>query len=89
MSCSKSCVIKTFKIFIYLFVIYNFKKYENNNQTNYEYFIEEYYNFIKILEQKDIALSQLKLIRNKIIKKSYSKMKNKLLKEIEAYAKSK
>ena len=73
----------------YLFVIYNFKKYENNNQTNYEYFIEEYYNFIKILEQKDIALSYLKLIRNKIIKKSYSKMKNKLLKEIEAYAKGK
>ena len=73
----------------YLFIIYSFRKYENHNQTRYEYFIEEYDNFIKIIKQKDIALVYLRLIRDKAIKKSYSKTKKKLIKVIENYAKSK
>lgn len=73
----------------YLFIIYSFRKYENHNQTRYEYFIEEYDNFIKIIKQKDIALAYLRLIRDKAIKKSYSKTKKKLIKVIENYAKSK
>ena len=73
----------------YLFTIYSFRKYENHNQTRYEYFIEEYDNLIKIIKQKDIALVYLRLIRDKAIKKSYSKIKKKLIKVIENYAKSK
>ena len=73
----------------YLFTIYSFRKYENHNQTRYEYFIKEYDNFIKIIKQKDIALVYLRLIRDKAIKKSYSKTKKKLIRVIENYAKSK
>jgi predicted GIY-YIG superfamily endonuclease len=72
-----------------IFTIYNDKRYDNHNQTRYEYFIEEYNNFIEIIKQKDIALVYLRLIRDKAIKKSYSKTKKKLIKVIENYAKSK
>ena len=73
----------------YLFIIYSFRKYENHNQTRYEYFIEEYDNFIKIIKQKYISLVYLRLIIDNAIKKSYSKTKKKLIKVIENYAKSK
>ena len=73
----------------YLFIIYSFRKYENHNQTRYEYFIKEYDNFIKIIKQKDIALAYLRLIRDKALKKSCAKTKKKLIKVIENYAKSK
>ena len=70
----------------YLILIYNFKNYKNSNQTNYEYFISEYNNLIDKLENKNICISFLTLIRNKLITKSYLKMKNKLLREMRKYA---
>lgn len=71
----------------YLFAIYSFKNYQNHNETRYEYFIAEYNNLFDKLANKNICLSYLNLIRNKIIKKSYVKIKKKLTKEIENYAK--
>lgn len=73
----------------YLFTIYCFKKYSNLKENRYEYFITEYNNLFNIIENKCIALSFLKLIRNKEIKKFYIKLKKNLIKEVEIYAKSK
>ena len=71
----------------YLFTIYSFKNYQNHNETRYEYFIAEYNNLFDKLINKNICLSYLNLIRDKTIKKSYVKIKKKLTKEIENYAK--
>ena len=71
----------------YLFTIYSFKNYQNLNETRYEYFIAEYNNLFDKLINKNICLSYLNLIRDKTIKKSYVKIKKKLTKEIENYAK--
>lgn len=73
----------------YLFAIYNDKTYDNFSENRYEFFIKEYEHLFENIQQKDIGLSYLLLIRNKIIKKSYLKIKKKLTKEIEDYAKSK
>ena len=71
----------------YLFTIFIFKQYPEVNENRYEYFIKEYNYLFNLLAKKDICVSYLKLIRDKIIKKSYATMKKKLIKEIENYAK--
>ena len=73
----------------YLFAIYNDKTYDNFTENRYEHFIAEYHYLLKHLQQKDICLSYLEIIRNKIIKKSYMKVKKNLIKEIKNYAKGK
>lgn len=73
----------------YLCAIYNFKNYQSFNENRYEYFISEYDRLFDLICQKDICLPYLELIRNKIIKKSHIKIKNKLIKEIKEYAESK
>lgn len=73
----------------YLFTIFIFKQYPEANENRYEYFIKEYNYLFNLLTKKDICVSYLKLIRDKIIKKSYATMKKKLIKEIENYAKGK
>lgn len=73
-------------IYQYLFAIYNFKGYQDFEMTNYEYFISEYFNLLEFLEIKHKYKYLVKAIRNKIIKKSYVKLKKKLMKEMEHYA---